>query len=198
MCISGAIFIENVVVQQLTNYVWTGVNPYDDKMLESVARLFKALSMGLENLKMFYHELKIVTKPELRRLFPFTRFYPGNSQLIIKFVQRYNSHAHRLLASYGLAPQLHYSSLDDPNSKTMGALGMVVMDYVGETDHYELYSKGLLPNIYEGVKQAVHILHSESIVFGDLRVSNIVITELERKPMLVGVERMGSTDILRV
>ncbi len=75
MCISGAIFIENVVVQQLTDYVWTGGNPHDDKALESVARLFKALSVGLEHLKTFYRELKIVTDPDLRRMFRFTRFY---------------------------------------------------------------------------------------------------------------------------
>ncbi|KAF8327078.1 hypothetical protein F5887DRAFT_178051 [Amanita rubescens] len=184
MCISGAIFIENVVVQQLTDYVWTGGNPYDDKALESVARLFKALSVGLENLKTFYRELKIATKPDLQRMFPFTRFYPDslgqqvnfdyckrlsttkpvylakstsdNNQLIVKYVQRYNSNAHRLLASHGLAPQLHYSSLDDPNSKTMGALGVVVMDYVGETDAYQLYPRGLLPKaVYEEVERAI-------------------------------------------
>jgi hypothetical protein len=139
MCILGAIFIEHVVVQQLTDYVWTGGNPYDDKALKSVARLFKALSVGLENLRTFYQELKIVNNPDLRRMFPFTRFYLDslgqqvnfnycgrhsttktvllakrtfdNKQLIVKFVQRYNSVAHRLLASHDLAPRLHYSMI---------------------------------------------------------------------------------------
>ena len=105
-----------------------------------------------------------------------------NKQLI---VQGYNSAAHRLLTSHDLAPQLHHSSLDDSNSNRLGALGMVVMDYAGESDAYQLYLNGLLPKaIYEGVKQAIHTLHDVSIVFGDLRLPNIVITK-EHKAMLV-------------
>jgi serine/threonine protein kinase len=225
MCVLGAVFVENVVVQQLTDYIWTGGNSYDDKALESVARLFKALSLGLENLKTFYQELKIVKNPDLRRMFPCTRFYLDslgqqvnfhycerlsttkavflakrtfdNKQLIVKFVQRYNSTAHRLLASHDLAPLLHYSSLDDSNSKRLGALGMVVMDYVGESNAYQLYPNGRLPNaIYEGVEQAIRILHDASIVFGDLRLPNIVITK-EHKLMLVDFDWCGIDGIDR-
>ena len=58
-----------------------------------------------------------------------------NKQLI---VQQYNSAANRLLVSHDLAPQLHHSSLDDSNSNRLGALGMVVMDYAGESDAYQL------------------------------------------------------------
>jgi hypothetical protein len=148
MCISGAVFTETVVVQQLTDYIWMGGNPYDDKALESVARLFKALSMGLQDLKIFYGNLTTAPIPNIQCMFPFTRAYVDSlgqnvdfqyikrldltkaiylaestspHQLIVKFVQRYNSRTHYLLTSHGLAPQLHYSSLDDPHSKTMGA-----------------------------------------------------------------------------
>jgi hypothetical protein len=183
--------------------------------------------VGLQDLKMFYGNLTAAPAPDIQRMFPFTRSYFSldqkvdfryikrlhetkavylaestfGHQLIVKFVQRYNSRAHRLLASHGLAPQLHYSSLDDANSNTMGALGVVIMDFVRGSDAYELYSKTQLPNaIYDGVKQAIDILHTESIVFGDLRLPNIVITELQIPSSLIsiGVEHMGSTDILRV
>ena len=113
-----------------------------------------------------------------------------NKQLI---VQGYNSAAHRLLTSHDLAPQLHHSSLDDSNSNRLGALGMVVMDYTGESDAYQLYLNGLLPKaIYEGVKQAIRTLHHDdvSIVFGDLRLPNIVITR-EHKAMLVDFDWCG-------
>lgn len=77
MFISGAIFIENVVVQNLTDYVWMGGNPYDDRELESAAHLFKALSAGLQDLKTFYGNLSAASDhhPEIQRFFPFTRSY---------------------------------------------------------------------------------------------------------------------------
>ena len=134
------------MVQQLTDYVWTGGDPHDDKALESVAQLFKALYVGLQELKAFYGSMTTTPKSNYQRLFPFTRSYidslgqevdfeyierlketkaiysakdTSGRVLIVKFAQRYNSRAHRLLASHGLAPQLHYSSLDNTNSNKM-------------------------------------------------------------------------------
>jgi RIO-like serine/threonine protein kinase len=79
----------------------------------------------------------------------------------------------------------------------MGALGVVIMDFVRGSDAYELYSKTQLPNaIYDGVKQAIDILHTESIVFGDLRLPNIVITELQI-PMLIDFDWCGTHGIDR-
>ena len=40
-------------------------------------------------------------------------------KFIVKFVQRYNSPAHHLLATNNLAPQLHYSSLNNAEANTM-------------------------------------------------------------------------------
>jgi hypothetical protein len=52
------------------------------------------------------------------------------------------------------------------------------MDFVPGSDAYKLYSKTQLSDaIYDGVKQAIDILHTELIVFGDLRLPNIVITK---------------------
>lgn len=201
MCLSGAVFIENVVVQKLTDYVWTGGNPYDDRELESITRLFKALSVGLQDLKTFYGNLFAAAdhRPEIQRFFPSTRSYldsqgqkvyfryikrlsmtkavylaatTSGNQLIVKFVQRYNSDAHRLLASHDLAPMLHYSSLDNTNTNTTGGLGVVIMDFVRGSNAYMLYSTTqLLNTIYDKVKRTISILHAESIVFGDLRLS---------------------------
>jgi len=57
MCVLGAVFTDTVVVQQLTDYIWTGGNPYCDEELLSVAHLFKALSVSLNHLHMFYGSL---------------------------------------------------------------------------------------------------------------------------------------------
>ena len=54
-----------------------GGNPYDDRELESVAHLFKALSVGLQDLKTFYGNLSAADDddPKIQHLFPFTRSY---------------------------------------------------------------------------------------------------------------------------
>ena len=208
MCISGAVFTENVVVEQLTHYVWTGGNPYDDKSLESVACLFKAFSAGLADLEKFYGSLQAATSPSDQHFFPFPHSYSDSCgqevnfkyisrlnenkaiylaeshdgrKLIVKFVQRYNSCAHRLLAINTFAPQLHHSSLDNAETNRMGALGMVVMDFVIGENAYKLYSDDRLPDaVYNQVKKAIDILHAKSFVFGDLRLPNIIITDQQK------------------
>lgn len=60
-----------------------------------------------------------------------------------------------------------------------------------------LYSTTQLPNtIYDKVKRAISILHAESIVFGDLRLPNILITE-KQMPMLVDFDWCGKHGIGR-
>jgi hypothetical protein len=219
MCILGAVFTETVLVQPLTDYVWTGGNPYDDKGLESVARLFKALFVGLRDLKMFYNNLAAAPAPDIQRMFPFTRSYvdshgqevdfryirrlneskavylaenASGHELIVKFVQRYNLPAHHLLASHNLAPHLHYSNLNDAEMNAMGGLGVIIMDFVRGSQAYKLYPNMRLPDaVYDRVKQAVDILHAQSIVFGDLRLPNIMITE-QQTPMLVDFDWCGT------
>jgi aminoglycoside phosphotransferase len=55
------------------------------------------------------------------------------------------------------------------------------MDFVRAINAYELYR----------VKQAIDILHTESIVFGDLQLPNIIITN-QQKPMLIDFDWCGS------
>jgi serine/threonine protein kinase len=106
-------------------------------------------------------------------------------------VQRYNSPAHHLLATNNLAPQLHYSSLNNAEAKTMGTLGVVIMDFVEGTNAYELYTNMQLPDaVYNRVKEAIDILHTKSIVFGDLRLPNIIITD-QQKPILIDFDWCG-------
>jgi hypothetical protein len=90
MCILGAVFTETVLVQQLTDYVWTGGNPYNDKGLESVARLFKALSVGLQDLKMFYSNLAAAPAPDIQCMFPCIRSYldPRGQKVDFRYIRR--------------------------------------------------------------------------------------------------------------
>ena len=92
-----------------------------------------------------------------------------NTPILVKFTQRYNAEAHRLLAAEGLAPRLHYSSTDV--NVRYGQRFMVVMDFVD----LEPPSDYLIEDQYNSIKKAIGILHSNDMVFGDLRLPNILV-----------------------
>ena len=97
-------------------------------------------------------------------------------RVIVKFVERYNADAHRLVATVGLAPALYYCGkvsvrAEDPS---YGRLKMVVVEFIqGST----LYNRQALPaSIVDQIKRALAVLHSNGYVFGNLRRPNILIT----------------------
>jgi len=86
-----------------------------------------------------------------------------DSPIIVKFVQQYNVDAHCLLAAQGLALKLHYSSTGD--NVHYGKQFMIVIDYIN--------LKPPLGHLTEQqckhVKDVIDIVHSNQLVFGDLR-----------------------------
>jgi serine/threonine protein kinase len=107
---------------------------------------------------------------------------------VVKFTDRYNSVAHRLLTEHNLAPKLLYDSHKDPTARVMGCY-MIVMEYLeGKTaqDFFSVASAGHLKTsrnqalgkiICEDVKMALQLLHNAGLVFGDLRSPNIMIVK---------------------
>jgi serine/threonine protein kinase len=224
ICILGAVFVDRVVIQELTDFIWIGGHPYNDHKLESVTRILTALGEGIAGLEGFYSKLSPYhLQQDPQRFFPFVRSYssgthvvrfsyqaylrrnsskalflatiesedgPG-SQIVVKFTQRYNVTAHRLLAAAHQAPNLLYCSTEDPNSENLGGLIMVVMGYVsGETAHQQYGNEPLPQPIFEQVKKAVETLHSANIVFADLRTPNIMINE--ERVMLIDFDWCGT------
>ncbi|CUA72675.1 hypothetical protein RSOLAG22IIIB_04996 [Rhizoctonia solani] len=57
MCISGAVYLDRVVVQPLTDYVWLGKHPQQDHHLMRVTRLFLALERAISFLHGYYSPL---------------------------------------------------------------------------------------------------------------------------------------------
>jgi serine/threonine protein kinase len=99
---------------------------------------------------------------------------PATSKVVVKFTVQYHLEAHRLLANMGLAPALHACV------PVCGGLIMVVMDFVpGETafkisEHEP--EEGKLPYaVYEDIETAITALHSQNLVFCDLRTPNIMV-----------------------
>ncbi|CAE6476945.1 unnamed protein product [Rhizoctonia solani] len=57
LCISGAVYLDRVVVQPLTDYVWLGKHPQQDHHLMRVTRLFLALERAISFLHGYYAPL---------------------------------------------------------------------------------------------------------------------------------------------
>ncbi|KZP31687.1 hypothetical protein FIBSPDRAFT_813265 [Athelia psychrophila] len=110
-----------------------------------------------------------LTKPVFKALTDKKEF------IVVKFTQQYNTDAHRLLATNGLAPNLLYSGFDTGNTHgSCGSLKMVVMEFAEGKTAYD-HDKELSVKQYEHVQNAVKILHDEGFVFGDLRLPNIMV-----------------------
>ncbi|KAJ7661870.1 hypothetical protein B0H14DRAFT_3076927 [Mycena olivaceomarginata] len=99
---------------------------------------------------------------------------PEGHEVIVKFARRYNVEAHELLAGMNLAPKLYY------HCSVRGRLVMVVMERVtGMMASHWSYLQGTpLPHfVLEDTRRAIGALHDRNIVFGDLRLPNIMICD---------------------
>ncbi|KAI9435242.1 hypothetical protein BJY52DRAFT_1197709 [Lactarius psammicola] len=92
------------------------------------------------------------TEPEIGR---------ESRKLVIKYVQRYNADAYRILATKRRDADLIYYSKEDPNAVDLAGLSMVVMEHIDG----------------ENVEAALGTLHEENMVFGDLRYLNIMVKD---------------------
>ncbi|KAI9456037.1 hypothetical protein BJY52DRAFT_1384109 [Lactarius psammicola] len=217
MCILGAVFVDHVVIEELTDFIWIGGHHYNDGKIKSVARILAALGTGIEELTQFYTNLTPhSSSQDPQRFYPFIRQYSVEGRvvrfsyqaylvqktpeshskaiflaitenedeqeprrkIVVKFVQRYNAEAHRLLATEGLAPELFYCSTKDPD---LAGLTMVVMEYIDGTTAHQRFSNDRLPqHIFDQVEKALRTLHARNFVFGDFRYPNIMITKDDR------------------
>jgi serine/threonine protein kinase len=195
--ISGAIYLDEFVVEPLTEYIWLGGAPHGHSRVPKAVRLFTALRDGISELKSYYESLEMTgpvtgfpfvtsfneggvnmewkyhSQPYHRKLMYEAKLKDGRD-VIIKFALTYNEEAHRLLAQEGYAPQLYHVS-----RKLYGGLRLIVMDRV----RGRMLDDGgrLNASQYAGLKEALKVLHSGHMVHGDLRPPNIMI--LQKKGM---------------
>jgi hypothetical protein len=92
-------------------------------------------------------------------------------EVVVKFTAQYHPETHRRLADKGFAPVLHACV------PVCGGLFMVVMDRVHGKLAWDLVQRReLIPyEAYEDIRDAIKVLHSDNLVFGDLRTPNIMV-----------------------
>ncbi|KAJ7284150.1 hypothetical protein C8J57DRAFT_754645 [Mycena rebaudengoi] len=102
---------------------------------------------------------------------------PSGQDVVVKFVSQYNVQAHRLLAAINRAPKLYW------HGKIRGGLEMAVMEKINGMMAFHwapAHQASALPrSVYDDVSHAIRTLHDNNIVFGDLRLPNIMVYEEE-------------------
>ncbi|KAL5524756.1 hypothetical protein ACEPAF_9902 [Sanghuangporus sanghuang] len=109
--------------------------------------------------------------------------------VVVKFTVRYHEQAHRILEQKELAPRLHFCI------PLVGDMYMVIMDYIENTSLY-LVKPEDPEKVLSDVKTAVDLLHAQDLVFGDLRVQNIILKP-KGKAMLIDFDWVGKHNVDR-
>ncbi|KAF9024274.1 hypothetical protein BDZ89DRAFT_1069246 [Hymenopellis radicata] len=96
-------------------------------------------------------------------------------RIVVKFVDRYSTEAHNLLAGHDLAPRLIRHQVLGP---IYGALAMVIMDYIEADSLAELeLDYDDMKAIDATVRRALDLLGEEHLIFGDLRPQNVMLLD---------------------
>jgi len=120
-------------------------------------------------------------------------FNGTDKEVVVKFTARYNEVAHRILAEAGFAPALRFCG------RVVGGMYMVVMDRVEGKSLLQLQrdDAGIPPVVLEHVHQAIRLLHEENIVFGDLRVPNVLYDASKGRAILIDFDWPGVDEMDR-
>jgi hypothetical protein len=98
---------------------------------------------------------------------------PNGTQVTIKFARHYGAQAHRLLAEAELAPHLYHA--DEDSSKHYWR--MIVMDHIPDALRLDQFhgTRSDGQRVATCIQRAVDLLHRHELVFGDLRLANVLI-----------------------
>lgn len=110
--------------------------------------------------------------------------------VVVKFTVRYNEEAHLMLAEKGLAPTLHFCK------PLAGGMYMVIMEYAEGAPLFRA-KPGDVQNVYKDVAKALELLHERDLVFGDLRIQNILREPRRGGAMLIDFDWVGKHKVDR-
>ncbi|CAE6494428.1 unnamed protein product [Rhizoctonia solani] len=99
------------------------------------------------------------------------------TRIVVKFVTRYHSAAHRLLAREGLAPELLYDGTMHLENQPGPEHSMIVMEYLSGIDLGRSADHPLPSSVSADIKRALSLLHDQELVFADLRRPNVMLVK---------------------
>ncbi|KAL4250080.1 Protein kinase domain-containing protein [Pleurotus pulmonarius] len=185
-------------------YVCFADDLHRTERVEEVSKIFGIFRDALNDLKAYYSSFTLSHMPSPARLYPSPMYkthppgpiqfierlrFPGwddesyhcslfkaklgDEPVIVKFCEIYGEEAHTIIAAAGLAPRLRFVGA------LCGGGKMVVMDDAkGEPASVALQSLKVLPStVIKDLESALDILHANDLVYGDLRLPNIIVRQ---------------------
>ncbi|KAI0250970.1 hypothetical protein BJV78DRAFT_1214991 [Lactifluus subvellereus] len=185
LCVLGGVYLQKAVIQPLTDYVWLGGDAFNADRVVFASQLFTALKSVISTLWMYYRSLDFsdaTVQTEMPDPFPFIQEYESKKFTYLsrlapeypgKLLYKARLQVDNRFVLHRLAPPLHYAGTEHAGGQTYGGRYMVVMDFIDGNLLVDSLSKRQL----ERVKQAIKLLHSRDLVFGDLRLPNILVKD---------------------
>jgi hypothetical protein len=203
---AGSAFSDHLHYEPLSPIIPFWFSRYDAKMFDSVVRVFGAFKNAVTALKDYYETLKPDPTLDLTRINAQSRYpYPttfthletrastplkfevqpmddkllyvastdsGVDNIIVKFTTRYSEKLHLHCSSLGLAPPLlGYEPLD-------GRWFMIIMEFMKKYLPLSELDKPRLSNRLKPILlELVRSFHSQNLVHGDLRDTNVLVWE---------------------
>lgn len=221
MMVSGAIFVDRLVVQRLTpNYVYLGPRPCKDGYSASalgmfeVAKLFRAIKRCTETLKHFYMTLGPPTIPFAFHIPHFQEYFTNNERHEIKYLERLCTDRtdNAIFKAEVTGGSLISASVIVKFTPRYGhdAHKLLAKQSLAPALYYCAYEEtiqmvvvimeyidgddvvGMLPTQYvQSLRHAIKMLHEKDMVFGDLRAPNILVKKAYNSIRLIDFDWSG-------
>ena len=219
VAIYGAVYTNTACIDRLTPCLWLTLQPNNRPAMAQLARTLKALKVALGHLKHYYTNRPSAAGTQLEVEFPcFRKFKDETSQqqteseivytaniknhvfraktntgkkVVVKFVEKYGSDAHRACAVNGFAPQL----LSD--KKVTSRYKMIVMEDLEDATNLECYiypSPDDKKRLLKRCEEALTKLHKSGFCHGDFRSNNILVVNNGKDIQIIDFDWSGRTN----
>ena len=192
LAIYGAVYGGCVAVDRLTPGLWLAFQPNNRPAMERLARTLKALKRALGELDKYYrtvalqsvsHDPKFpcfctyktdeqeftITYTEEIKNHVFRGTTNTGNKVVVKFVVKYGSDAHKACAKAGFAPRL----LSD--EQVTSRYRMVVMEDLGSDLGLQSLDHDVHEWLLQRCQQALKVIHNAGYCHGDFRENNILV-----------------------
>lgn len=219
--IQGAVFLDKVIYQAFTEYMWLGDDPDLDENIMRIARISCAAAKTVKNLDAYYDDLELSDIPVPSRLFPRPTFGAGDQPDFLP----------EKLCFESRVPGLLFDAEITKESESIHVSKKIIVKFTeehSEVAHWLLAKHHLAPRLHfcrrslcglldgrdgrvedqdaytlflgkpqdyveKDVDMAIQLLHQHGFVHGDICMSNILV--IKRPQSLQKVAAPTSTEV---